>query len=88
LDVSGLGGDGDTGRDLARNYSTAMEKEEIWRKLEEKRFQNLKTAAVNLSSDMMVMQNRCPKCTLLPPCKHYASPFDILSEGPHLIQSP
>lgn len=48
--------------------SQAQTKEEIWRKLEQKRFTQLKHAAINLQSDMMLRQQRCPKCTLIPPC--------------------
>lgn len=52
------------------NFSSNLSKEEIWEKLEQKRFNQLKLAAVNLQGDMLVNQ-RCPKCTLNPPCKHY-----------------
>ena len=58
-----------------------ISKEEIWRKLEDKRFHQLKHAAVNLQSDMMILQNRCPKCTLLPPCKHYKNHTDLVAES-------
>jgi len=34
--------------------SQALTKEEIWRQIEEKRFHDLKEAAINLQSDMML----------------------------------
>jgi hypothetical protein len=45
-------------------------KEEMWELLENKRFENLKDSAINLQGDLLY-NNRCPKCTLYPPCKHY-----------------
>lgn len=45
-------------------------KEEMWELLETKRFNKLKESAVNLQGDM-IFNERCPKCTLMPPCNHY-----------------
>ena len=47
-------------------------KEEMWELLENKRFEKLKDSAINLQGDLIFNQ-RCPKCTLIPPCKHYES---------------
>ena len=66
-------------RDLI-NLSANLSKEEIWEKLEQKRFQQLKKAAVNLQSEL-IFNNRCPKCTLVPPCKHYEKVEQVLQEG-------
>jgi hypothetical protein len=44
-----------------------MDKEQIWAILEKKRFQELQHAAISLTGDLLVQQ-RCPKCTLMPPC--------------------
>ena len=52
-------------------------KEEMWDLLETKRFKKLQESAVNLQGDM-IFNMRCPKCTLLPPCKHYASSDQII----------
>ncbi|CDW89160.1 UNKNOWN [Stylonychia lemnae] len=71
-------------RDLI-NQAANLSKEEIWERLEQKRFNQLKKAAVNLQGDMIFNQ-RCPKCTLQPPCKHYQSSEQIIQEGTHLIQ--
>jgi hypothetical protein len=67
------------------NEEVIMSKEEIWKKLEEKRFRELKHAAVNLQSDMLMMQSRCPKCTLPTPCKHYQNFHELISEAPHIV---
>lgn len=45
-------------------------KEEMWELLENKRFEKLKDSAINLQGDLL-FNNRCPKCTLFPPCKHF-----------------
>ena len=47
-----------------------MDKEQIWQVLERKRFQELQNAAITLQGELLVQQ-RCPKCTLVPPCRHY-----------------
>ena len=47
-------------------------KQEMWDLLENKRFEKLKSSAVNLQGDM-IFNKRCPKCTLVPPCKHFES---------------
>lgn len=47
-------------------------KEEMWELLENKRFENLKSSAVNLQGDL-IFNNRCPICTLMPPCKHFST---------------
>ncbi len=64
-----------------------LSKKEIWAMLERKRFQELQTAAINLQGELMVY-NRCPKCTLVPPCAHYESPDNIANIAPKLMQSP
>jgi hypothetical protein len=46
--------------------------EQMWHLLENKRFQQLQESAVNLQGDLLY-NKRCPKCTLMPPCKHYES---------------
>jgi hypothetical protein len=48
----------------------------------------LKLAAVNLSSDMLLQQSRCPKCTLPPPCKHYSTLEEMISDVSHFIAKP
>ena len=50
-----------------------LSKQEIWALLEKKRFAELKKASVNLQGKLLI-NSRCPKCTLIPPCKHYSSP--------------
>lgn len=55
-------------------------KEEMWELLENKRFQTLKQQAVNLQGDL-IYNKRCPKCTLMPPCKHYGSQEEIVNEA-------
>ena len=52
----------------------------MWELLENKRFENLKQSAVNLQGDL-IYNKRCPKCTLIPPCKHYESQEDIVNEA-------
>lgn len=47
-----------------------LSKQEIWALLEKKRFEELQRAAIGLTGKLLV-QNRCPKCTLEPPCKHF-----------------
>jgi hypothetical protein len=61
-------------------------KEEMWELLENKRFENLKDSAINLQGDLLY-NNRCPKCTLFPPCKHYENQNHLLSEAQKLISS-
>ena len=56
-------------RELVRK-GDEVTKEEMWQLLEKKRFNKLKESAVNLQGDLIYNQ-RCPKCTLMPPCKHY-----------------
>jgi hypothetical protein len=53
-------------RDLIQKGVT-LDKEQIWALLEKKRFEELQVAAIKLQSDLIVKQ-RCPKCTLVPPC--------------------
>lgn len=55
-------------------------KEEMWDLLEEKRFKTLKQEAVNLQGDL-IYNKRCPKCTLIPPCKHYVSQEEMVEEA-------
>ena len=56
-------------RELVRK-GDEVTKEEMWQLLEKKRFMKLKESAVNLQGDLIYNQ-RCPKCTLMTPCKHY-----------------
>ena len=70
----------------ANSGEATLSKEEIWKTLETKRFDLLKDAAVNLQSDMLY-NNRCPKCTLQPPCRHYRTVDEILHEAQNFIQS-
>lgn len=58
-------------RELLKKGSEVT-KEEMWKLLESKRFDKLKEGTVNLQGDLLYNQ-RCHKCTLLPPCKHYES---------------
>lgn len=52
-----------------------------------KRFSELKKAAVNLTGELMVKQ-RCPKCTLMPPCAHYASAAKLVNDAQRVMGSP
>lgn len=61
-------------------------KEEMWELLENKRFEKLKDSAVNLQGDL-IFNNRCPKCTLMPPCKHYESQDELNSDASNYILS-
>jgi len=61
-------------------------KEEMWELLEAKRFEKLKESAVNLQADLVYNQ-RCPKCTLMPPCKHYESSDHIMNEATKYLHS-
>lgn len=54
--------------------------------LENKRFKELKGSAIKLQGDLLY-NRRCPKCTLIPPCKHYESPDDILADARNFITS-
>ena len=63
-----------------------LSKQEIWALLEKKRFGELKKASVNLQGQLLVSQ-RCPKCTLIPPCKHYKSPGHLTNEAPRYVYS-
>jgi hypothetical protein len=67
---------------------TDTSKLEVWKELEEQRFYRLKHAAVNLQSDMLLTQGRCPKCTLPPPCKHYTSLGDMVHDITPFFQKP
>lgn len=58
----------------------------MWDLLETKRFNKLKESAVNLQGDMIFNQ-RCPLCTLHPPCKHYESAEHIVSDAQKLLQT-
>ena len=64
-----------------------LSKQEIWERLELKRFNELKKAAINLQGELLV-QRRCPKCTLIPPCQHYKTPDKIVSDAQRLMASP
>lgn len=62
-------------------------KEEMWELLENKRFEKLKDSAINLQGDLIFNQ-RCPKCTLIPPCKHYDGPDELNNDaGTYLASS-
>jgi hypothetical protein len=39
-----------------------------------------------MQSELLVQQ-RCPKCTLVPPCKHYTSPDQVTNDAPRYIHS-
>lgn len=65
-----------------------MSKDQIWKQLEEQRFHQLRLAAVNLSSDMLLQQSRCPKCTLAPPCKHYKTIEEMISDVGNYMAKP
>jgi hypothetical protein len=61
-------------------------KEEMWELLETKRFDKLKESAVNLQGDM-IFNERCPKCTLMPPCNHFKTAEEILAEAGKLVHT-
>lgn len=35
----------------------------------------------------LLVQQRCPKCTLAPPCKHYEHPFEVTNDAERYILS-
>lgn len=45
----------------------------------------LKEAAANLQGDML-FKNRCPRCTLQVPCKHFSSAWELLEKVDEIIQ--
>jgi hypothetical protein len=49
---------------------THLDIEEIDRRLRVERHDTRKKAACNMKADL-IRGDRCPKCTLKPPCKHY-----------------
>ena len=51
---------------------THLDIEEIDRRLRVERHDTRKKAACNMKADL-IREDRCPKCTLKPPCKHYES---------------
>lgn len=57
-----------------------LTREQMWQLLEEKRFVDLGRNGMLLQGSL-VSQARCPKCTLNPPCKHYARPEELLGEA-------
>jgi hypothetical protein len=54
--------------------------------LENKRFQELQGSAVKLQGDLLYSR-RCPKCTLCPPCKHYASEEELMADVRNFVAS-
>ena len=64
-----------------------LSREQIWDLLERKRFDELKKRAIVLSGNML-SQARCPKCTLMPPCKHYTSSEGILKDATDIMNDP
>lgn len=60
--------------------------QEMWDILEAKRFEGLKKSAINLQGDL-IYNKRCPKCTLVPPCKHYKSINQIMNEANRMVGS-
>jgi hypothetical protein len=71
------------------SVKSISKKQDIWKSLEDKRFQQLKHAAVNLQSDMFMNQSRCPKCTLQPPCRHYGSVQEMMvTDVSHFLHKP
>lgn len=63
-----------------------MPKEQIWEALEKRRFEELQKAAVRMQGQLLVQQ-RCPKCTLVPPCRHYEHPFEVTNDAENFILS-
>lgn len=61
-------------------------KEEMWELLENKRFEKLKDSAINLQGDLLY-NNRCYKCTLYPPCKHFESQEHLMNDASKMITS-
>ena len=58
----------------------------MWALLENKRFAKLQDSAVNLQGDM-IYNKRCPKCTLIPPCKHYDNQEDMMVDAKSYLTS-
>lgn len=58
----------------------------MWDILEAKRFEGLKKSAINLQGDL-IYNKRCPKCTLVPPCKHYKSLNQIMNDANRMVGS-
>lgn len=57
-----------------------MSREEVWECLEKKRYDDLKRNAIILSGECLA-KARCPVCTLHPPCKHYSSVDEIVTNA-------
>ena len=63
--------------------ATGMTREQMWDVIENNRLEELKKRAGNLSY-LMLSKARCPLCTLQPPCKHYKTVNDLVSEAYNL----
>lgn len=72
-------------RELLR-LGEQVTQEQMWHLLENKRFQQLQDSAVNLQGDLL-FNRRCPKCTLMPPCKHYQSQEELLADARNFVAS-
>ena len=57
-----------------------MSREEVWECLEKKRYDDLKRKALVLAGECMA-NARCPICTLPPPCNHFHSNDEIVSNA-------
>lgn len=57
-----------------------MTREQMWHELDKRRFEELGKKGVNVQIDML-KKSRCPKCTLMPPCKHYESTDEIVKDA-------
>ena len=60
--------------------------EQMFHLLETKRFKELQGQAINLQGDLLY-NRRCPKCTLIPPCKHYQSQDEIVADVKNFVSS-
>lgn len=63
-----------------------MTRDELWQLLEDKRFQDLEQKKFRLSGQMVAL-NRCPKCTLAPPCNHYESTVMLGLEAEQILNT-
>ena len=57
---------------------THLTEKEILEKLESERLMRLWQAGANLKSDLVV-DSRCPLCTLKIPCKHFKDEFELFN---------
>jgi hypothetical protein len=66
-------------REIISN-SEELSRDQIWNLLEKKIHEELAKRTIIFQGNM-ISRARCPKCTLLPPCKHYSSSEAILKDA-------